>query len=63
MPWLRHSFATARPMPDAPPVIRAILPALKTGWGGMVPGMSLGGVGAGFCELHLEWVMFDGEER
>ncbi len=36
MPWLRHSFAMARPMPDAAPVMRAILPALKTGWGGMV---------------------------
>ena len=36
MPWRRQSFATARPMPDAAPVMRAVLPALKTGLGGVV---------------------------
>ena len=36
MPWVRQSFATARPMPEAAPVMRAVLPALKTGWGGIV---------------------------
>lgn len=29
MPWPRHFFATARPMPEAPPVIRAVLAEAK----------------------------------
>ena len=35
MPCLWQSLATARPMPEAAPVIRAELPALKTGCKGI----------------------------
>ena len=30
MPWLAHSFATAKPTPLAAPVMRAVLPDAKT---------------------------------
>ena len=30
-------------MPDAAPVIKAVLPALKTGWTGIVEGWVVGG--------------------
>ncbi len=33
MPWLRQSFATAKPMPEAAPVMRATLEEAKTGCG------------------------------
>ena len=36
MPCLWQSLATASPMPEAAPVMSAVLPALKTGWAGMV---------------------------
>ena len=36
MPCLWQSLATARPIPLAAPVIKAVLPALKTGCSGMV---------------------------
>ena len=36
MPCLWQSLATAKPMPEAAPVMRAVLPALKTGCKGMV---------------------------
>ena len=41
MPCLWQSLATARPIPLAAPVIKAVLPALKTGCSGMI---GLGGV-------------------
>jgi hypothetical protein len=31
IPQLAHLVASANPIPDAPPVIRAVLPDLKTG--------------------------------
>lgn len=36
MPYRLQSCATARPMPEAPPVMRAVALGRKTGWGGIV---------------------------
>lgn len=48
MPYLWQTLATARPMPEAAPVMRAVLPALNTGWRGMVGDWGVGGgVGLG----------------
>ena len=56
MPCLWQSLATARPMPEAAPVMRAVLPALNTGWRGMVGDWGTGGEG-------WDWCVWRGEVR
>lgn len=34
--YLAHFFANARPIPEAPPVMRAVLPEAKTGFEDMI---------------------------
>lgn len=44
MPCDLQRCATASPMPEAPPVIRAVAPARKTGWVGIEAGGQWGGL-------------------